>query len=60
MSFEYHHSKGPKERGLRLRPSKCLHIYKYYQHPIFGFMNARLACLTSVPAKLACIGLKLT
>lgn len=30
------------ERGLHLRPSKCLHIYKYYQHPTFGFMHARL------------------
>ena len=42
MTFEYHRSPDPKERGLRLRPSKCLHIYKYYQHPIFGFMHARL------------------
>jgi len=42
MSFEYHRSKDLNERGLRLRPSKCLHIYKYYQHPIFGFMNTRL------------------
>jgi len=42
MSFEYHRSADPKERGLRLRPRKCLHIYKYYQHPTFGFMNARL------------------
>jgi hypothetical protein len=42
MSFEYHRSADPKERGLRLRPSKCLHIYKYYQHPLFGFMHARL------------------
>jgi hypothetical protein len=42
MSFEYHRSPNPKERGLHLRPSKCLHIYKYYQHPTFGFMHARL------------------
>jgi hypothetical protein len=42
MSFEYHRSPKPKQRGLRLRPSKCLHIYKYYQHPTFGFMHARL------------------
>ena len=42
MTFEYHRSKEKSERGLRLRPGKCLHIYKYYQHPTFGFMNARI------------------
>jgi hypothetical protein len=42
MSFEYHRSQSPKERGLRLRPRKCLHVYKYFLHPVFGFMNARL------------------
>jgi len=29
MSFEYHRSPDPAARGLRLRPRKCLHIYKY-------------------------------
>jgi hypothetical protein len=42
MSFEYHRSSDPKERGLRLRPKKCLHLYKYFVHPQFGFMSARL------------------
>jgi hypothetical protein len=42
MSFEYHRSQDPKERGLKLRPRKCLHIYKYFVHPSFGFMNARI------------------
>lgn len=42
MSFEYHRSANPAERGLRLRPRKCLHIYKYYLHPVFGFIHARL------------------
>jgi hypothetical protein len=42
MRFEYHRSPDPKQRGLKLRPSKCLHIYKYYQHPTFGFMHTRL------------------
>jgi hypothetical protein len=42
MSFEYHRSQNLKERGLRLCPRKCLHIYKYFLHPVFGFMNARL------------------
>jgi hypothetical protein len=30
MTFEYHRSREKSERGLRLRPGKCLHIYKYY------------------------------
>lgn len=42
MSFEYHRSQDPKARGLKLRPRKCLHVYNYYLHPIFGFMNVRI------------------
>lgn len=42
MSFEYHRSPNRNERGLRLRPKKCLHLYKYMVHPQFGFMSARL------------------
>ena len=42
MSFEYHRSADPRERGLRLRPRKCLHIYQYSLHPVFGFIHARL------------------
>lgn len=42
MSFEYHRSQDKAERGLKLRPRKCLHIYKYYKHPRFGFMGTRI------------------
>ncbi|PWB68711.1 MAG: hypothetical protein C3F15_15980 [Holophagae bacterium] len=42
MSFEYHRSADRKERGLRLRPKKCLHLYRYFVHPLFGFMSVRL------------------
>ena len=42
MSFEYHRSQDQNERGLKLSPRKCLHIYKYLLHPVFGFMNVRL------------------
>ena len=42
MSFEYHRSPDRRERGLKLRPRKCLHLYKYFVHPQFGFMSARL------------------
>jgi hypothetical protein len=42
MTFEYHRSQNRDERGLRLRPSKCLHLYKYFLHPRFGFRSARI------------------
>jgi hypothetical protein len=42
MRFEYHRSPDRKQRGLRLRVGKCLHIYKYYLDPDFGFMHLRL------------------
>lgn len=42
MSFEYHRSQDHAERGLKLRPRKCLHIYQYRMHPRFGLVGARL------------------
>jgi len=42
MTFEYHMSKDPKQRGYRLRQSKCMQVYKYFLHPRLGFMSARL------------------
>ena len=41
-TFEYHRSPDPEQRGLRLRHSKCLHLYQYYLHPRYGFLNARI------------------
>jgi hypothetical protein len=41
-SFEYHRSKEVSERGLKLRPRKCLHIYQYHDHPTIGFFSARI------------------
>jgi hypothetical protein len=41
-SFEYHFSQDRTQRGLKLRTRKCLHLYKYYLHPQFGFLNARI------------------
>lgn len=42
MTFEYHRSQDRNERGFRLQPGKCLHLYKYFLHPRFGFMSARI------------------
>jgi len=42
MTFEYERSQDRSERGLKLYPGKCLHIYKYWLDPVFGFMSGRL------------------
>jgi hypothetical protein len=42
LSFEYHRSPNPQERGLKPRTRKCLHLYQYWQHPTFGFMHIRI------------------
>lgn len=42
MSFEYHRSENHDERGLKLRPRKCLHVYRYFLHPAFGLIGTRL------------------
>ncbi len=41
-TFEYRRSQDHNERGLILYPGKCLHLYKYFIDPVFGFMSARL------------------
>lgn len=42
MSFEYHRDADPAKRGLKRRHRKCLHVYQYWNHSVFGFMNARI------------------
>lgn len=42
MSFEYHLSEDPTQRGLKLTERKCLHIYRYFLDPTFGLIGTRL------------------
>jgi hypothetical protein len=42
LSFEVHRNHSSKQLELHSRQRKCLHLYHYYLHPIFGFMHARL------------------
>jgi hypothetical protein len=42
MTFEYERSKDRTQRGLKLYPGKCLHLYKYWIDPVFGFMSGRV------------------
>jgi hypothetical protein len=32
---------------------KCLHIYKYYLHPVFGFMNVRIQTWFPLSARIS-------
>lgn len=41
-SFEIYRNKAARRLELRPRVRKCLHLYHYYIHPVFGFMNARI------------------
>ena len=38
--FEIHRSRQTKKLELQLRSGKCLFLYHYQIHPVFGFLNA--------------------
>jgi hypothetical protein len=40
--FEIHGNRMTKKLELRLAPGKCLFLYHYQIHPVFGFLNARI------------------
>lgn len=42
MSFSLRGNGGTKKLEFRPELRKCLHLYHYYQHPVFGFMYARV------------------
>jgi hypothetical protein len=42
MSFEIHKSHVSKRLEIGYRQRKCLHLYHYQVHPVFGFMHARI------------------
>jgi hypothetical protein len=42
MSFQAVPNGATKKLDFKLEPRKCLHLYHYLKHPIFGFMNARI------------------
>lgn len=41
-SFDIFRNRKTKRLELVTRHRKCLHIYHYLMHPVFGFMNARI------------------
>jgi hypothetical protein len=40
--FEIHRNRLRKKLERQLRPGKCLFLYHYQVHPVFGFLNARI------------------
>jgi len=42
MSFQAVPNRETKQLDFKLEPRKCLHLYHYLIHPVFGFMNARI------------------
>ena len=40
--FEIHRNRMTKKLELQLRSGKCLFLYHYQIHPVFGFLNARI------------------
>ena len=40
--FEIHRSRQTRKLELQLRSGKCLFLYHYQIHPVFGFLNARI------------------
>jgi hypothetical protein len=42
MSFEIHKNKASKKLEIKYRERRCLHLYHYQIHPVFGFMHARI------------------
>lgn len=41
-TFELHRNRKTKKLELQLHPGKCLFLYHYQIHPLFGFFNARI------------------
>jgi hypothetical protein len=42
MSFAIHKNHYTRKLEIRYRQRKCLHLYHYQIHPVFGFMHARI------------------
>jgi hypothetical protein len=41
-SYEIYKNRETKKLELQPRMRKCLHLYHYFIHPVFGFMSARI------------------
>jgi hypothetical protein len=40
--FDIHRNRETKKLDLMQRSRKCLYVYQYWQHPVLGWLNARI------------------
>ena len=55
-SFEVYRNRETKKLDLVARPRKCLFLYHYWIHPVFGFMNARIQTWFPFPVQICLNG----
>ena len=55
-SFEIHRNRESKKLELKPRYRKCLFLYHYWMHPVFGFMNARIQTWFPFPVQVCLNG----
>ena len=55
-SFEIHRNRQSKKLELEPRYRKCLFLYHYWMHPVFGFMNARIQTWFPFPIQICLNG----
>jgi len=56
QKFAIHRNRQKKKLELQLRPGKCLVLYHYHIHPIFGFLNARIQTWFPFPIQICLNG----
>jgi len=55
-SFEIHRNRETKHLELEPRARKCLFLYHYWLHPVFGFMQARIQTWFPFPVQICLHG----
>jgi hypothetical protein len=55
-SFEIHRNRETKKLELEPRYRKCLFLYHYWMHPVFGFLNARIQSWFPFPVQICLNG----
>jgi hypothetical protein len=42
LGFDIHRNRETKRLELVQRPRKCLYVYQYWEHPVLGWLHARI------------------
>ena len=54
VGFDIHRNRETKRLELVQRPRKCLYVYQYWEHPVLGWLHARIQ--TWFPFWDCCVG----